>query len=99
MSDIPAIVAPNVRALDELAVTLAAWLGTRLVNASDITVTNLSYPLGAGMSHETILFDAAWREGGVEKTQGMVVRIKPTSNTVYPDDLFVQQYQVIELMD
>ncbi len=99
MSDIPAIVAPNVRALDELAVTLVAWLGTRLDGASDIRVTNLSYPLGAGMSHETILFDAAWREGGAEVAQGMVVRIKPTSNTVYPDDLFVQQYQIIELMD
>lgn len=99
MNDTPAIVAPNVRALDELAVTLVGWLGTRLESASDICVTNLSYPLGAGMSHETILFDAAWREAGAEKSQGMVVRIKPTSNTVYPDDLFVQQYQVIELMD
>lgn len=99
MSDTPAIVAPNVRALDKLAVTLVDWLGTHLDGASDIRVTNLSYPLGAGMSHETILFDAAWREGGTEKSQGMVVRIKPTSNTVYPDDLFIQQYQIIELMD
>jgi aminoglycoside phosphotransferase (APT) family kinase protein len=94
----PAIVAPNVRDLDALGVTLAHWLGERLAESSDIRVTNLSYPLGAGMSHETILFDASWREDGLEMTQGMVVRIKPTSNTVYPDDLFVQQYQIIQLM-
>ena len=94
----PAIVAPNVRNLDDLAATLAQWLGTRLTGASDIAISNLSYPLGAGMSHETILFDAGWLEKGARQTQGMVVRIKPTTNTVYPDDLFDQQYQLIELM-
>jgi len=94
----PTIVAPNVRNLDHLGAILREWLVTRLVDASDIRITNLSYPLGAGMSHETILFDAAWREQGEERTQGMVVRIKPTGDTVYHDDLFDQQYQLIQLM-
>ncbi len=94
----PSIVAPNVRDLAELGATLAEWLETRLADARDIRVTNLSYPLGAGMSHETILFDAAWREGGADRAQGMVVRIKPVRDTVYPDDLFDQQYRLIQLM-
>ena len=94
----PAIVAPNVRDLDELAAMLVGWLSTRLADAQDIKVTNLSYPLGAGMSHETILFDAAWIEGGVPKSQGMVVRIKPTNSLVYCDDMFDQQYRLIQLM-
>jgi aminoglycoside phosphotransferase (APT) family kinase protein len=94
----PAIVAPNVRDLDELAATLVAWLGARLVDAQNLTVTNLSYPLGAGMSHETILFDAEWAEGGAPKSQGMVVRIKPTASQVYLDDMFDQQYRLIQLM-
>ena len=94
----PAIVAPNVRNLDGLGATLAQWLGTRLTDANDIRISNLSYPLGAGMSHETILFDAAWREQGEERSQGMVVRIKPMRDTVYCDDLFDQQYRVIQLM-
>lgn len=94
----PGIVAPNVRDLTELAAKLAGWLGGKLNGAEDIRVENLSYPLGAGMSHETILFDAHWHQDGAERTQGMVVRIKPIGHTVYPDDLFVQQYRVIELM-
>ena len=97
-SSVPAIVAPTVRDLADLAETLAEWLAIRLPDAHDIRVSNLSYPLGAGMSHETILFDAVWREGKAERTQGMVVRIKPMRNTVYPDDLFDQQYRLIRLM-
>lgn len=92
------IVAPNVRDLQELGATLTGWLGTQMPHAQDIRIANLSYPLGAGMSHETILFDAIWMEGAAERAQGMVVRIKPVSNTVYPDDLFDQQYRLIQLM-
>ena len=94
----PAIVAPNVRDLPELAAALVGWLAGKMPDAEDIRVTNLSYPLGAGMSHETILFDAHWRQGGAEQMQGMVVRIKPIGHTFYPDDLFDEQYKLIELM-
>ena len=94
----PPVVAPHVRDLGILAASLADWLAERMPGASDIRIDNLAYPLGAGMSHETILFDAAWREGAADKAQGMVVRIKPTENTVYPDDLFDSQYKLIELM-
>lgn len=94
----PAIVAPNVRDLDKLSTTLSDWLGTRLTNAQEIRVTSLSYPLGAGMSHETILFDADWNEAGSHRSQGMVVRIKPTNSLVYLDDMFDQQYRLIQLL-
>lgn len=94
----PGIVAPGTRNLSDLANSLTSWLGMKIRDASDIAVRNLEYPLGAGMSHETILFDASWREGGSEHAQGMVVRIKPMRETVYPDDLFDQQYQLIQLM-
>jgi aminoglycoside phosphotransferase (APT) family kinase protein len=94
----PAIVAPRVRDLAELGGRLAGWLSGRLPDARAISVSNLSYPLGAGMSHETILFDAAWREATSERMQGMVVRIKPTRDTVYLDDLFDAQYRLIQLM-
>ena len=94
----PTIVAPSVRDLDDLARSLVAWLSQRLPEARDMQVINLSYPLGAGMSHETILFDAAWREGTIEHARGLVVRIKPTKSMVYPDDMFDQQYRLIQLM-
>jgi hypothetical protein len=80
------IVAPATRDLHILASKLTGWLGERLSGADDIRITNLSYPLGAGMSHETILFDAAWTEGSEACQRGMVVRIKPTNALVYHDD-------------
>ena len=33
------------------------------------SLANLAYPFGAGQSHETILFDATWTEGGVAREQ------------------------------
>jgi aminoglycoside phosphotransferase (APT) family kinase protein len=50
------------------------------------------------MSHETILFDAHWREHGAAHSRGMVVRIKPGSQTVFPDDLFDQQYHLMRVI-
>ncbi len=56
----PTIVAPQVRDLAQLAAAMTVWLAARMPDARNIRLTNLAYPLGAGMSHETILFDAAW---------------------------------------
>jgi aminoglycoside phosphotransferase (APT) family kinase protein len=92
------IVAPETRDLEELAGRLAHWLSGKLPGASGITITNLFYPRGAGQSHETVLFDARWSEGGREHSQGCVVRIKPRSFTVFPDNLFDEQYQVMKLL-
>ena len=93
-----AIVAPQVRDLADLALAMAGWLAERVPGARDIRVTNLSYPLGAGLSHETILFDAEWTEGGSPRAQGMVVRIKPSQVTVYQDDMFDEQYRLMQVM-
>jgi len=92
------VVAPEVRDLDQLADALAGWLGRKLPAAKNIRIVNLSYPLGAGMSHETILFDALWSEGGGEQRRGMVVRIKPSRHLVYQDDMFEQQFQLMQLI-
>jgi aminoglycoside phosphotransferase (APT) family kinase protein len=92
------IVAPETRDLPTLAAQLAAWVQTKIPAASDIQVLNLSYPLGAGQSHETILFDLIWTEGGGPMARGCVVRIKPTRHTVYPDDLFDAQCRLIQLL-
>ena len=96
MSDV--IVAPETRDLDVLSGELAAWLARQMPQASAIRVDNLDYPRGAGMSHETILFDMHWTEDGEQHSQGLVVRIKPESFTVFPDDLFDEQYQLMKLL-
>lgn len=96
MSDV--IVAPETRDLGDLARGLTGWLAERLPEAADLRLSNLAYPRGAGQSHETILFDAAWREHGEDRTLAAVVRIKPGRFTVFPDNLFDEQYQVMQAM-
>ena len=92
------IVAPRVRDLPTLATALCAWLREQLPGAENIGIDNLTYPFGAGRSHETILFDASWSIRGRPHAQGCVVRIKPTSHTVFPDDLFEQQYRLMQVL-
>ena len=92
------LVAPETRELSATAVTLAGWLERQMPGAERLRVENLSYPQGAGRSHETILFDVHWLEDGKPKSRGCVVRIKPGRHTVFPDDLFDQQYRVMRLM-
>lgn len=92
------IVAPEVRALDVLAKQLAVWLQRHLPDAHDLRIEHLSYPFGAGRSHETILFDVSWSAEGRGIQKEWVVRIKPTRHTVFPDDLFEQQYRVMRVV-
>ncbi len=96
--DKPMLVAPKTRDLDQLAGEMESWLAPKLTGAKNIKVHDLSYPLGAGMSHETILFEAEWEQAGQTQRQGMVVRIKPTSQQVYLDDMFDQQYAIMDLL-
>jgi len=96
LSDV--IVAPETRDLDVLAGKLAGWMSGKIPGATDLRIDNLDYPKGAGQSHETILFDAHWTEAGQERVQGCVVRIKPASFTVFPDNLFEEQYQVMKAL-
>ncbi len=89
------IVAPNRRDFGALEATLHDWLRTRLDGASHLRTSNFAYPRGAGLSHETILFDADWTHSGERHRQDMVIRIKPTDHTVYHTDQFVQQYEIM----
>jgi aminoglycoside phosphotransferase (APT) family kinase protein len=92
------IVAPEIRDLDVLAAQLSSWLQARLGNVSDVRITNLAYPRGAGQSHETILFDASWLKEGERHSQGCVVRIKPTQHQVFPDNFFEEQYRLMRVL-
>jgi len=92
------IVAPETRDLEQLAARLGDWLASRIPGATDIAVDNLAYPRGAGQSHETVLFDAHWTKGGERHEQGCVVRIKPKTFTVFPDNLFDEQYRVMKYL-
>jgi len=94
----PSVVALDKRDLEQLSRDLATWLVQRLPDASDLCISDLSYPLGAGLSHETILFDAHWHTSAGERSEGLVVRIKPTRHQVFLDDMFDQQFQIMAFM-
>jgi aminoglycoside phosphotransferase (APT) family kinase protein len=96
MSDV--IVAPETRDLADLARDLAAWMRQKMPPASELTLENFDYPRGAGQSHETILFDARWSEDGRQRSQGYVVRIKPGAFTVFPDNLFDEQFNLMKVL-
>lgn len=93
-----AIVAPAARDLDELAVLLTGWLATRLPDAADVRLSGLTYPRGSGQSAETVLFEVHYRAGGAECSQGLVVRIKPTTFRLFRDDLFVEEFQLMRAL-
>jgi aminoglycoside phosphotransferase (APT) family kinase protein len=93
------IVGPKQRDFTTLEAMLHDWLQAKLPDARDLKTSNFAYPLGAGMSHETILFDADWTEQGAPHRRGMVIRIKPTDHTVYQHDWFVEQYRIMETLD
>ncbi len=92
------IVAPRTRDLAELGAQLTTWLTGKMPQARSLKIANLDYPRGAGRSHETVLFDLAWSEGGQSRSEGYVIRVKPSANMVYPDDLFEEQYRVMRVL-
>jgi aminoglycoside phosphotransferase (APT) family kinase protein len=92
------IVAPEVRELGGLAKQLGAWLQAKVPEARELRIENLAYPHGAGRSHETILFDVSWLAADQRVANQWVVRIKPGRHTVFPDDLFEQQYKVMRVV-
>lgn len=69
------IVAPRTHDLDDLSGKLSGGIAAQLPDTGNIHVTNLAYLSGAGMSHETILFDVSWSEYGREFCQGLIVQL------------------------
>lgn len=92
------IVAPGIRDLEDLAQVLTGWVAQRLPQATDVRLSDLAYPRGSGQSAETILFDAHWREGGSERTRGLVVRIKPSDFRLFRDDVFVEEFALMRAL-
>jgi aminoglycoside phosphotransferase (APT) family kinase protein len=63
---------------------LTAWLAARLEDAEDVSVHDAVIPADAGLSTETILFQASWRAGGAEHERQLVARVQPTGEAVFP---------------
>ena len=63
---------------------VAEYLQSRLPQATDIAVENV-FRMPGGASRETWSFDARWREGGSQVTQGFVLRRDPDASLLDSD--------------
>src|SRR5215470_16107882 len=85
------------RDLDQLRQSLTKWLGGRLPSADELTLSPLKQP-GAGLSNETYLFDASWRERGRQQTSSLVLRLAPTDFLVFPEYDLGKQFRVLQCL-
>lgn len=86
------------RDLEETRAILSRWLGERMPEAREIALSALSHPIGAGISNETLLFGASWRENGAEQQRGFVLRFHPGSHQMFLDPGFERQIALIQAL-
>jgi len=88
---------PKQRDLDQARARLTSWLGAKL-GAGEVAISDIDAPATTGFSNETLLFDAAWTEGGREHSQGFAVRVKPGAYTIFLESAFETQYRVLRAL-
>ena len=87
------------RDLDRARTALTDWLATKLPDARDLQISDLSVP-ALGSSGDQLMFDARWSESGTQRTQGMVVRVEPApAKRLFPDTNFAGQCRVMEALE
>jgi aminoglycoside phosphotransferase (APT) family kinase protein len=100
MSDAtPEIARPRTSTRDRGAMRerLERWLARRFGEAE---VSPLAGPAANGMSSETLLFDARWREGGVQRSAALVGRVAPdpAAVPVFPSYDMERQFRVMRAL-
>jgi len=69
---------------------LERWLQARQPERKGLAIGDFTSP-AAGASNETLLFDVTWKQAGSELRQGLVVRLEPDGEGVFPEyDLELQ---------
>ncbi len=74
---------------------LTRWLHTKLPEAVDLEVANLGVPKASGFSNETVLFDASWKVGDLERSQRLVARLQAQGPGLFPVYDIGVQYKVM----
>jgi aminoglycoside phosphotransferase (APT) family kinase protein len=77
---------------------LASWLERRLPASAQPRLSELTTPTASGFSNDTLLCDLAWREGGRERSESLVVRVQPTGFQVFPEYDLALQVRTLELL-
>ncbi len=78
---------------------LTAWLAAKLDGARGVGVSSLQIPSASGLSYETILFDASWRDtAGSERHERLVARVQPIGSGVFPEKTLETEYRVMKAL-
>jgi len=83
--------------LEALGRAVAATIARRL-GCTDVEVTDLRIPEGAGTSSGTVLFRAAWSDRDRRVQRDLVVRTHPDRVQLFRDPDFRKQYVVIDAL-
>ena len=97
-ADVRTIGERSTRDLPKTVRTLERWLSERMPAAKDVAIADIAYPQGAGMSNETILLRAGWREDGKDVRQGLVVRVEPNIHALFMDASLRRQFDVLKAL-
>jgi aminoglycoside phosphotransferase (APT) family kinase protein len=84
------------RDLDAVQHQLNAWLTPKYPGTS-VAVSPLKKP-SAGVSNETLLFDATVREAGRERTEHLVARLMPAGSPVFPEYDLGRQFRILQAL-
>ncbi|MBM4382881.1 MAG: phosphotransferase family protein [Deltaproteobacteria bacterium] len=86
----------STRDVEQTRTHLEAWLREKLPGAR---IAQLGSPSGTGMSSETLLFDATWRDAGAERSGAFVARVAPDPRDVpvFPSYELAKQFRVMQL--
>jgi aminoglycoside phosphotransferase (APT) family kinase protein len=89
---------PEQRDLEATRGILAPWFAGHF-GGTDVEVGPIQGPALTGFSNETLLMDVAYTApDGTRRTEGVVVRVKPTAHTVFLESDFEWQYRVLEIL-
>jgi aminoglycoside phosphotransferase (APT) family kinase protein len=77
---------------------LTEWFATRLPEATNLRLSDLTGPGTTGFSSDTLLFDLAWSEDGRDRREELVARLEPTGIRVFPDYDIGQQFRVMKAL-
>src|SRR5881397_75372 len=83
---------------NEIRDQLQGWLRQQLPGATDVTIDGLTVPQGSGMSHLTVLFDAAWKQDGTQHDEQLVARVAPEGPGAFIRYDLSKEYRVMRAL-
>ena len=89
---------PWKRNMNEARSQLAKWLGTRIPQARDLEVSEITEPTTSGFSNETLLFAIDYNADGEARHEDLVARVQPTGYQVFPSYEMSVQFRAMELL-